>query len=110
MYSIQDPCRAQPTVASFDTIELFIFLDVPVGDISQVLRLQVYTLSYFVMLGIKPRASSMLSKHCNPVHIVLPKLTWSLRIATPSLKARGTGSELDSDEGLGSRSHMLRRC
>ena len=36
----------------------------------------------------------MLSKHCNPVHIVLPKLTWALLIATPSLKARGSGSEL----------------
>ena len=75
MHSIQYPCRAQPTVASFDTVELFIFLDVPVGDISQVLGLQVCTLSCFVMLGIKSRASSMLSKHCNPIHIVLPKLT-----------------------------------
>ena len=86
-------------MASFDTVELFIFLiflDAPVGDISQMLGLQVCTLSCFVMLGIKPRASSMLSKHCNPVHIVLPKLTWALLIATPSLKARGTGSELDS--------------
>lgn len=48
----------------------------------------------------------MLSKHCNPVHIVLPKLTLALLIATPSLRARGTGSELDRR----ARSHMLRRC
>lgn len=39
MHSIQDPCRAQPAVASFDTVEMFIFLDVTVGDISQVLGL-----------------------------------------------------------------------
>lgn len=47
MHSIQDPCRAQPAVASFDTVEMFIFLDVTVGDISQVLGLQVCTPQLF---------------------------------------------------------------